>query len=330
MSIQITIIGLGQVGSSIGLALAGNKSIKRVGHDKDFALGRTAQKNGVVDEFRMNLPASVRDANVVILSLPLSEIRETLEYIADDLREGVVIMDTAPSKATVAAWINELLPQGRHYVGLTPAMGPEHLNGTDLGADSARVDLFQKGVFLVNAPHGTPGEAVKLATDLVGVLGAQAMISDESETDGLVAATHLLPQLVSAALVDATVNQPGWNEARKVAARAYASTTSASVSYDEAKSLGTAVLGNHESILRLIDSYMESMQQLRDAVESGSDQQVLEFLQGAAEARERWLHERFTAEWKHTYQDTSDVQSFGDKMSHMFVGNLMERTKKKK
>ena len=47
MSVQITIIGLGQVGTSIGLALAEQKSIKRVGHDKDFGRARAAQKAGV-------------------------------------------------------------------------------------------------------------------------------------------------------------------------------------------------------------------------------------------------------------------------------------------
>jgi len=330
MSVQITIIGLGQIGSSIGLALADNKAIKRVGHDKNHDVGQRAHKSGAVDEVKINLPASVRDANLVILSLPLSEIRETLGYIAQDLREGTVILDTAPSKGKVASWINELIPQGRYYVGLTPAMGAEHLHGTDLGVESARADLFQKGLFLINTPPKTPGEAVKLATDLVTMLGAQPMFSDELEADGLTASAHILPQLISAALVDATVNQPGWNEARKIASRAYVTATAASASYDEAKSLGEAALGNHESVVRLIDSYMVSLQKLRDDIDSKNEQEVFEFLQDAVTARERWLNDRFVAEWANIGQDTSDVQSFGDRLSGMFLGNFTGRSKKKK
>src|SRR5215510_6601518 len=140
MTVQITIIGLGQVGSSIGLALAGQPNIKRVGHDKNYETGRLAQKNGAVDEFKINLPASVSEANVVILSLPLSEIRETLGYIVQDLREGTVILDTAPAKAMVAAWVEELIPQGRYYVGLTPAAGAEFLNGIELEIGPPRPD----------------------------------------------------------------------------------------------------------------------------------------------------------------------------------------------
>ena len=54
MSVQITIIGLGQVGASIGLALAGQKNIKRVGHDKVYEISRQAQKAGAVDEIKIN------------------------------------------------------------------------------------------------------------------------------------------------------------------------------------------------------------------------------------------------------------------------------------
>ena len=328
MSVQITIIGLGQVGTSIGLALAGQKNIKRVGHDKVYEISRQAQKAGAVDEIKINLPSSVSEANVVILSLPLSEIRETLGYIAADLQDGTVVIDTAPAKSTVATWFEELIPQGRYYVGLAPAAGADYLHGIDLGVQSARADLFTKGLFMVNAPHGTPGEAVKLATDLVALLGAQAMISDSIEADGLLASTHILPQLASAALLDSTVDQPGWSEARKVAARPYASATAALAYHDEAKSLGEAALGNRENVVRMIDTYMISLQKLRDGIDKNDNKAVIEFLEDAVKARDRWLSERARADWQEI--ESAESQSFGDKLSHMFLGSIMERTKKKK
>jgi prephenate dehydrogenase len=328
MTVQITIIGLGQVGSSIGLALAGQPNIKRVGHDKNYETGRLARKNGAVDEFKINLPASVSEANVIILSLPLSEIRETLGYIAQDLQEGTVVLDTAPAKATVAAWFNEMIPQGRYYVGLAPAMGAGYLHGTDLGIQSARADLFAKGLFVVNAPHGTPGEAVKLATDLVALLGAHSMISDSIEADGLLASTHILPQLASAALLDATVDQPGWAEARKVAARPYATVTAATAYHDEAKSLSEAALVNRQNTVRVLDAYMASLQRLRDQIQQGDEKSVAEFLEDAVKAHDRWLDERTRADWQRA--ESAQVESFGDKISHLFLGNMMERTRKRK
>ncbi len=330
MSVQITIIGLGQVGTSIGLALAGQKNIKRVGHDKDYETARQAQKVGGVDEIKINLPASVSEANVVILAIPLSEVRETLRYIAQDLQDGTVVLDTAPAKTTVATWFNELVSQGRYYVGLVPAAGAGYLHGIDLGVKSARADLFTKGLFMVDAPHGTPGEAVKLATDLVALLGAQAMISDAVEADGLLAATHILPQLASAALLDATVDQPGWAEARKVAARPYASATAALAYHDEARSLGEAALGNRENVVRMLDAYMTSLQKLRDGINTGDGKSVVEFLEDAVKARDRWLNERTHGDWQTLEQNKPDAQSFGDKLGRMFLGNMLDRSKKKK
>ena len=330
MSVQITIIGLGQVGSSIGLALAEQKSIKRVGHDKNYETARAAHKVGAVDETKINLPASVLDANIVILCLPLSEIRETLKFIADDLQEGTVILDTAPAKAKVATWVNELIPHGRYYVGLAPAAGANYLHGIDLGVEAARVDLFNNGLFLVNAPSGTPGEAVKLATDLIELLGAQSLFTDPMEADGLLAATHLLPQLAAAALLDATVDQPGWVEARKVAARPYATATAALAYHDEAKSLGEAALGNRESVIRVLDAYMSSLQKLRDDIDRGDDQSVAEFLEDAVKARDRWLHERTRADWQNPTTQQTDSTTLGERMNHMIFGRLMDRNKKRK
>src|SRR5512143_3785702 len=122
MPVQITIIGLGQIGASIGLALkARNVDVRLVGHDKDPEAAKQAQKLGAVDDVKYNLPASVRDSGIVILALPFAGIRETLQVVAHDVPEGTLILDTAPSKTTTAAWARELLPPGRFYVGLTPA-----------------------------------------------------------------------------------------------------------------------------------------------------------------------------------------------------------------
>lgn len=330
MSVQITIVGLGQVGSSIGLALAGQNNIKRVGHDKNYEVARLAQKMGAVDEVKVNLPSSVSDAQVIILSLPLSEIRDTLGYIAQDVREGTVILDTAPAKGKVASWVGELIPQGRYYVGLAPAASAAYLHGTEMGVNSARADLFQKGLFLINAPSGTPGGALELASNLVSLLGADVMYTDDVEADGLLASTHLLPQLAGAALLDATVNQPGWREARRLAARPYAAVTAAMTYHDEPKSLGDAALANRGNTVRVLDELIASLQNLRERIAEADGEGVTEYLEAAAKARDRWLNERSKADWQAAPQTTQNSESFGDRLSRMFVGNLFGRDKKKK
>lgn len=298
MPVQITIIGLGQLGASIGMALGQHQNLLyRVGHDKNFDTAREAQKKGAVDDVKRNLPASVREAKIVLLSLPVNEIRPTLEAIALDLQEGTVVMDTAPVKGPVAEWAKELLPEGCYYVGLVPAINPAYLHSTELGLEAAAADMFDNGAMMLDTLPGTPEEAVRLATDLIQLLGAKPLFADRVETDGLMTKTHIVPQLAAAALLNALVDQPGWNDARKLAGRPFAALTSALVYQDEFHSLGEAALLNRENVTRVLDMLIGSLQGLRNDIANENREQLLERLELAVEGRNRWLIERIQADW---------------------------------
>jgi prephenate dehydrogenase len=324
MTVQITIVGLGQIGASIGLALkARNLDVRIVGHDKDAEAAKDAQKLGAVDEVKYNLPASVRDARIVILALPFAGIRETLEVIAVDLQEGSLVIDTAPSKESTAAWARELLPTGRYYVGLNPAINPAYLLGTDFGVKAARADLFDKGLMAVNAPLGTPESVFNLSLELVALIGATPLLMDSMEADGIFAAIHMLPQLASSALLDATVNKPGWQEARKLAGRPYASVTAGLAYHDDVSSLRDAVLENRANVVRLLNAYLTSLIQLRDEIEDNDRDALAQRLEAAAEGRIRWLNERSLADWLQHDRPQIDIPSFGERVNQAFFGTAL-------
>jgi prephenate dehydrogenase len=332
MTAQITIIGLGQIGASIGLALKGrNLDVRLVGHDKDPEAAKAAQKLGAVDEVKYNLPASVRDSRIVILALPFAGMRETLQVVAQDVQEGTLILDTAPSKATIAVWAKEFLSPGRFYVGLTPAINPNYLHGTDFGVKSARADLFDKGLMVVNAPSGTPEPVFNLAMELVVLLGAMPLLMDTAEADGIFAAVHMLPQLASAALLDTTVDKPGWIEARKLAGRPYASVTSGTAFHDDAPSLRDAALENRENVVRLLNAYITSLLNLRDEIEDNDREALSKRLESAWSGRVRWYDERIVADWLNNQVQQMDIPSFGERVNQMLFGSaIAERGKPRK
>ena len=150
MTVQITIIGMGQVGTSIGLALAQHSDLVfRVGHDKEIAAANQAKKMGALDRVDINIPHAVEDAGLVILAVPLDQVRETLKAVAQDLRPDVVVMDMAPVKETVMTWAKELLPAHAHYIGLVPVINPSYLQTHDSGTEAAHADLFQNGLLAI-------------------------------------------------------------------------------------------------------------------------------------------------------------------------------------
>ncbi len=106
-------------------------------------------------------------------------------------------MDTAPVKSEVLQWAKELLPPKRYYIGLTPVLNPAYLDTPGSGVEAAHADLFKNGMMAILSPQGVPSEAIKLATDFSHLLGAEHLFMDPVELDSMMAATHILPQLIA-------------------------------------------------------------------------------------------------------------------------------------
>lgn len=326
MTTQITIIGLGQIGASMGLALGAHKeTFYRVGHDKNMEVAREAQKKGAVDKIVFNLPASVEGSQIVVLCLPLSQIQDTFRYIAQDIPHGALVLDTAPIKSEVVKWARKYLPSGRHYVGLVPALNPEFLHTVGPGLQTANGDLFTRGMFMIGAPSGTPGEAVELASGFVSLLGAMPVFADILESDGLAVSAHILPQLLAASLLNSTVDQPGWQEGRKLAGRAYASGTAGMVYQDDAESLSMAAMQNRETMLHKLNGVINSLFDLRESIENGDENALTEYLKQARKGRERWFDERAEADWIQVKSEPIEKPALFERL----FGTMLTRSKKK-
>ena len=331
MTVKITILGLGQIGASMGLALANHKDqVVTVGHDKSPETARDAAKLGAVDKVVYNLPASVDGADVIILALPLDQIYETLKFIAEDVREEAVIMDTAPAKIAVAAWVKELLPPKRHYIGLTPALNPLVLEDAGRGLDAARADLFSKGLVAVSTPAGTPGDALKLATSFVTLLGAEPYFADPVEVDGIMTAAHLLPGLAAAALTEMIIGQPGWADIRKLAGKPFA-VSMGLFEMEEPEALAEIALQNSASTLRVLDGYIASLQSLRNEVASEEKNELRIRLRQAGKDVEQWRLERFNGNWQDIEFGKQEMPKTGDILKQQVGGldKLFKRRNKK-
>jgi len=329
MTIQITILGLGQVGTSIGLALAEKKdAIVRMGNDREPSITRRAQKMGAVDQTQFNLPAAVKKADVVMLCVPVDEIKFTLEAIAPDLKEGCVVIDTSPVKVGVAEWAKQLLPKDRYFVTMTPTLNPAYLEETVVGINAAHADLFKNSLMVITSLPGTDADALKLATDLSMLLGGTPYFADAYESDGLMAAVHLLPHLMAAALVDSTANQPGWNEARKVAGQAYARVSYPLLDPLEAQFFGQTALLNKTNTLRVLDNAIASLRAIRQSLSDDNEEELAQRIRGAVDARGSWQVQREKSDWN-LASSTTPLPTSGEILGRLFGLGKRKTTDKK-
>lgn len=316
--IKLAIIGLGQIGSSIGLALGEQKkSIARVGHDIEPGIAGRSKAMGAVDRTEFNIHSAVSGANLVLLALPMDQVQETLRLIAEDLQDGAVVMDTAPVKEMVVDWVDQVLPEGRYYIGLAPVINPAYLTEPTSGIEAAHADLFQKGLMAIITPLRTCPEAIDLAADLTRLLGATPFFVDTSEIDGLMAATHLLPQLLSAVLLDITTNQPGWREAQKIAGRPF-SNMGIPVTQTTPESFSAALTLNSQNMIRFIDNAIDALQNVRQDILEQNRENILKFIKQARENFDFWRINRQKGDWSSAELRSSEpLPTAGDVFGHM-------------
>lgn len=318
MTVELTIIGLGQIGASFGLALSGEDlHVNRSGYDRIPEVATKAQKLGAVDKVFRNLHSAVEKADLVILAIPPDEIRSTLEEIANDLQPGTVVIDTYPLKTAVAGLADKLLPKDRNFVSLTPMINAAYLEEMKYGVESARPDLFKNAIALITAPSSTDPDALRVAGDLANILGSKPLFADPFEADGLLASSHFLPLLVSSAVVAATTGQPGWHEARKLAGPAYAQVTEPLMNVENTSSLGHSAIQNQENILRVLDNVTTEIQKIRKLVSEADEAGLDDLLLHTRNSRIAWWGQRLSNDWEGR-PIVTEIPTVGETMTRFF------------
>jgi prephenate dehydrogenase len=264
-----------------------------VGHDIDRSVAGQAKKLGAVDRTAWNLLPACDESDLVLLATPLDAVKPTLEAIGPELRPGCVVMDTATVKEPVLAWADRTLPDVVHFVGGDPLPGPA-ASGLS-GVEAARGDLFQKGLFCVVPSPSANEDAVKLAIDLVQILGAKPLFLDAVEHDGLMAAVEHLPAILALALTESVADQPTWRELRKVAGASLEAGTRLAAT--DPIALGEVSAANRANLMRWIDTYIGTLSSIRTALETGEAEGMVERFHRASKERAKWIHDWTGGDW---------------------------------
>ncbi len=327
MTIQISVIGLNQIGASIGLSIkAAGHAITLVGCDLDTTTEQKASKLGAFDKTFHNLLAAVEGADVVVLCLPADEVRKTIEGISRGLKSGAVVLDTSALKSAAQNWAESVLPEETYLISFFPTLNPEYLHEPERDLAHAHADLFQNSLIMIGPNENTHPDAVKLAADLAKILGAEPFFCDPAEAEGLTALVHHLPQLTAAALYHAVESQPGWLEGRKIAGSILLNALNPLAQLDERKELGQALLLNSENTVRVLDAYMAELQDLREMIARQDAAALQKALESAVEGRVVWLDRRQTRDWDRpaSTKTSGKEASSGQWLGRLFGGSRLK------
>jgi len=282
--VVITIIGLGLIGGSIGLALRQRREPgwEIVGCSRRQETIASALSSGAIERGEINLKDAVKQADFVIIATPVMTVKEIFSEVALHLPTGCIVTDTASTKSEVMKWAEEMLPPTVDFIGGHPMAGREIY-----GIQAAQADLFCGCTYcLIPAEKAVP-KSINAVTSMVKKLGAIPFFVDAQEHDNLVAGISHLPMLLSAALVSLTTKNPSWSEMSKLAASGYHDLSRLASGNPEVNA--HICLSNREAIVNWIAKFSKELERYRQLVADG-DERLEQALTEANKARQEWLN----------------------------------------
>jgi len=277
---RVTIVGLGLMGGSLGLALMDDEACREVtGVARRGETLRRATERGAIHWGTLDLVEGVKEADLVILATPVRTIIDLLGRIGPHLKEGAIVMDLGSTKTAVARAM-AALPSGLQPVGGHPMCGRERA-----GIEAAEPDLYRGATFVLTPLERTSGKALSLAQDLVEAVGARPLILDPETHDSLVATTSHLPYLLAVALMD-TLGEVGARDRRvyRLAASGFRDTSRLASS--EVTMMLDILLTNGSQICQKADLFCRSLALLLSALQDEDEEILRQILAGAKRQRE--------------------------------------------
>lgn len=194
---NITIIGVGLIGGSLGLALKKkNPKFKIIGIDK-LEIIEKAIARGAIDEGTINLENGIKEADLIIIATPVKTIVDLLPRINPFIKKGCIVTDTGSTKGQIVETAEKILSKEVYFVGGHPIAGSEKY-----GIDSADPHLFQDKTYILTITKDTNLLALKKILLLIKIINAKKLILDPLEHDRIVGAVSHLPQIVAVSLTN--------------------------------------------------------------------------------------------------------------------------------
>jgi len=194
---KITIIGVGLIGGSLGLALKENRlNFKIIGVDKQEVIEKAIAR-GAIDEGTINLEKGIKEADIVILATPVKTILDLLPQINPFLKKGCLVTDTGSTKQQIVQRANKVLSKDTFFIGGHPMAGSEKY-----GIDSADPHLFQDKTYILTPTKKSNLVALEKIFLLIEMIGAKRLILDPIGHDRIVGAVSHLPQIMAVSLIN--------------------------------------------------------------------------------------------------------------------------------
>jgi prephenate dehydrogenase len=280
---KITIIGVGLLGGSIGLAARKNRAAGEIAgfvrREKTIA---DCEKSGATDFATTDLLAAVSNSDLIVFCTPPARMPALAKQILPALKMDAVVTDVASVKAGVVRKLESLIAKsGAHFIGSHPMAGAEKT-----GVAAARADLFQNAVCVLTPTRKTNSAALKRLEQFWKSLGTRVLKLSPEQHDLFVSRTSHLPHIVAATLANLVLNPANPKMQSQLCATGFRDTTR--IASGSPEMWRDIALANRKNLSSSLDAFISELQKFQHALKKSDAKEISNLFETAKLRRDNW------------------------------------------
>jgi prephenate dehydrogenase len=278
----VSIVGVGLIGASLGLALKGAGVVREViGVGRSSANLDQAKKMGAIDRVA-DLAEAVQSSQWIVLCVPVAQMRAIFTQLEPHLGSNTLITDAGSTKSDVILAAKEVL--GKKVCQFVPAH--PIAGGAQHGAAAARADLFQGKQTIICQLQENSAADVALVEEFWKVLGSNIKRISAVQHDAIYAAVSHLPHILSYALMASVLNSEDAEQKLGHAGAGFRDFTRIAASSPEM--WRDICIANKQAILKELDQYLSVTGRFREMIAKEDAAGLEKVFQKASQARQKW------------------------------------------
>ena len=277
---KISIIGCGLIGSSILRATQEQKLATKISvYDKSNKVIEYLKKNFTAD-ICSNVTESAKDADLIIISAPLSSYKEILLSIKSNLKEGSILTDTGSTKKEVNKIVNNLGLKNISWIASHPIAGTEH-SGPAAGFSS----LFKNRWCILSADNQVAKDKIENLEKFWSKLGSKVKVMSFEDHDYVLSLTSHLPHAVAYSIVRTAINNEDKFKNDVIQYSAGGLRDFTRIAASDPLMWKDIFIDNSENILKVLDNYSKNLDDIKSAIKNKDSKKLLEIFSSTKKVR---------------------------------------------
>ena len=277
---KISIIGCGLIGSSILRATQEKKLATKIRvYDKSNKVTEYLKKNFTAD-ICSNVSETTKDADLIIISTPLSSYKEILLSIKSNLKEGSILTDTGSAKKEVNKIVNNLGFKNVNWIASHPIAGTEY-SGPAAGFSS----LFKNRWCILSAADQVDKDKIENLRQFWSKLGSKVKIMSFEDHDYVLSLTSHLPHAVAYSIVRTAINNEDKFKNDVIQYSAGGLRDFTRIAASDPLMWKDIFIDNSENILKVLDNYSKNLEDIKSAIKNKDSEKLLEIFSSTKKVR---------------------------------------------